>query len=134
MKTSEMFSRDSPTLKKGNSTPLLRNLHPFLMTITLILKQTVLLSHIFLCTYSLEMFKLYLKCKRSKYIYIFLNDKTQLFLNNLLPADKYASNDCFEDHHGGQRGLPELGTVSSVVLNSVVTRLVIHMAGIIFSL
>lgn len=65
---------------------------------------------------------------------MFLKDTTYLFLNKLLPADKYTVNDCFEDHHESQRCLPGLGRVSSVVLNSVVTLLVIHRAGIVFSL
>lgn len=52
----------------------------------------------------------------------------------MLPADKYTGNDCSEDQHEGQRGLPELGTVSGVVLNSMVTLPVIHMPGIVFSL
>lgn len=71
---SEMFSRDISPLKRGNSTPLLRNLQPFLMTITLVLNLNVWVSHILLCTW--KMFKLYQKCKRNEYIYVFLNDRT----------------------------------------------------------
>lgn len=67
-----MFSTDSPPLKNGNSTPLLRNLHPFLMTITLVLNQNVWVSRIFMCTYNLENVQVVPKVQE-KWIYLYIS-------------------------------------------------------------